>query len=551
MSSKAEMGNYQALELPNNDGSFSISQLLPAAIGVVGALALIMFRLQGSKLDVLREASLTNLALISYIGATLFFGMFLIGREPLMRKLGMWTMTLGFTFNFAAWGVRWIEYTEFTKAQGDMVKIWATLPIAEKINHTFPLSNLYDITLGLTTFLGITSVIVGTRKKYEFLGVITMPVGALFLILAVFLGNDISQPIQPILRSYWRPIHVGVAALSYGICSVTFAVGVLYLLKDNMRPERIALSVALFGITIYLLVAGLFGNFSIASGTFGMNVEMAGNPVKFSAARGDFLTVEFPYIGRLLQAVVICFLISSAFYIKDMISEDEKLRKLGTNVFLVGVLCQILAVGLLTYDMRTIKDLSPYVPEKQIARLVSMDNGESHEGHDHSAAPTAGDVRKQIQERSSITKVSFGSNPVVSAGFFVIIAGGFFFGLFKWKGDKILKNMASLEVLDDLNYKLVSICFPGFTLMLILGAVWANESWGTYWSWDPKETWGLITWLAYAGFLHTRFSHGWKGRRSAYFAIVGFMFMLFTYLGVSYLLPGMHSYAIVLFRMFY
>ncbi|MFY9221373.1 MAG: cytochrome c biogenesis protein CcsA [Blastocatellia bacterium] len=140
-------------------------------------------------------------------------------------------------------------------------------------------------------------------------------------------------------------------------------------------------------------------------------------------------------------------------------------------------------------------------------------------------------------------RVNFSSNPVVSAGFFVIIVGGLFFGLFKLKGEQILKNIPPLEVLDDLNYKLVSVCFPGFTLMLILGAVWANESWGTYWSWDPKETWGLVTWLAYAGFLHTRFTHGWKGRRSAYFAIIGFAFMLFTYLGVSYLLPGLHSYA--------
>jgi ABC-type transport system involved in cytochrome c biogenesis permease subunit len=543
MSTKAEIG-YAPLPL-SPESSSAFSQLLPAIAGIVGATLLVLFRFQGSTLDMLREGSLTNLALISYLGATLFYGMFIIGRDPLMRKLGLWTMTLGFAFNFAAWGVRWIEYVEFTKAQGDMMKLWPAMSFAEKVNHTFPLSNLYDITLGLTTWLGITSVVLGARKKYEFIGIVTMPVIALFLILAVFLGNNINQPIQPILRSYWRPIHVGVAALSYGICAVSFAISILYLLKDNVRPERIALSIAGFGITIYLLVAGLFGNFSLLTGRFGMNVEMGGQTVRFSGARGDFLTAEFPLVGNLLQLVVICFGVAIALYIKDaFFGEDDKLRKAANGLFYGGVLFQILAVGLLAYNMRVVTNLPNYIPETQLMKIADGGMIHDHTGdHNHEETPTAAEVRSRLSERASVMKVRFGSNPIVSAGFFTVIFGGFFFLLLKLKGQQLLSNIGTLDILDDLNYKLVSICFPGFTLMLILGAVWANESWGTYWSWDPKETWGLITWLAYAGFLHTRFSHGWKGRRSAYFAIAGFIFMLFTYLGVSYLLPGLHSYA--------
>jgi ABC-type transport system involved in cytochrome c biogenesis permease subunit len=79
--------------------------------------------------------------------------------------------------------------------------------------------------------------------------------------------------------------------------------------------------------------------------------------------------------------------------------------------------------------------------------------------------------------------------------------------------------------------------------LLVTGAVWANESWGKYWSWDSKEVGALVAWLAYAGYLHTLSAHGWSGRRSAYFAVVGFLLVIFTYLGVSYLLPGLHSYA--------
>jgi len=87
------------------------------------------------------------------------------------------------------------------------------------------------------------------------------------------------------------------------------------------------------------------------------------------------------------------------------------------------------------------------------------------------------------------------------------------------------------------------VAFAGLALLLMTGAVWANESWGRYWGWDAKEVGALVAWLTYAGFLHSRIAYGWKGRHSAYFAIVAFLFVIFTYLGVSYLLPGLHSYA--------
>ena len=106
----------------------------------------------------------------------------------------------------------------------------------------------------------------------------------------------------------------------------------------------------------------------------------------------------------------------------------------------------------------------------------------------------------------------------------------------------IFRRLPSLDVLDAINYKCLTIGFPLLTLGIITGSIWAEYAWGSYWSWDPKETWSLITWLLYAALLHGRLTVGWRGRKAAIFAIVGFCAVLFTFLGVNLLLPGLHSY---------
>ncbi|MBN1274394.1 MAG: c-type cytochrome biogenesis protein CcsB [Candidatus Aminicenantes bacterium] len=111
---------------------------------------------------------------------------------------------------------------------------------------------------------------------------------------------------------------------------------------------------------------------------------------------------------------------------------------------------------------------------------------------------------------------------------------------------KAAKNAGGMssKKLDEVSYRCIAIGFPLFTLGgLIFGMIWAFKAWGRYWSWDPKETWSLITWFVFALYLHTRLVWGWKGRRSAWIAILGFLSALFTYFGVNYLLSGLHSYA--------
>ena len=121
-------------------------------------------------------------------------------------------------------------------------------------------------------------------------------------------------------------------------------------------------------------------------------------------------------------------------------------------------------------------------------------------------------------------------------------------GGFKMKNSYSLNNLvepikfSDSEQLDTLSYRSILVGFVLLTLGLISGAVWANEAWGTWWSWDPKETWAFISWLFYAAYLHMRISKGWQGRRPAILATSGFFIVLICYIGVNFLGIGLHSY---------
>lgn len=109
------------------------------------------------------------------------------------------------------------------------------------------------------------------------------------------------------------------------------------------------------------------------------------------------------------------------------------------------------------------------------------------------------------------------------------------------KSQRFIRLVPEAGVLDELIYQSAVLGFVFLTIGIMTGSIWAHYAWGSYWSWDPKETWSLITWLVYAIMLHTRYIRGWRGKRMAFMAIIGFISVLITYFGVNYL-PGLHSY---------
>nr|ARO91027.1 cytochrome c biogenesis protein [Corynoplastis japonica] len=105
-----------------------------------------------------------------------------------------------------------------------------------------------------------------------------------------------------------------------------------------------------------------------------------------------------------------------------------------------------------------------------------------------------------------------------------------------------IEQLSLLESIDNLSYRVISLGFPLLTIGIISGAVWANEAWGSYWSWDPKETWALITWIIFAAYLHTRLTKAWQGRKPAILASIGFVIVWVCYLGVNFIGKGLHNY---------
>ena len=153
------------------------------------------------------------------------------------------------------------------------------------------------------------------------------------------------------------------------------------------------------------------------------------------------------------------------------------------------------------------------------------------------------DGRYGSLDADGLFATSLAASPFILSG----LVGGIFVSLLYllllWRRQDLERMLPSADALDRITYKTIAIAFPLLTLMIAAGAYWANRTWGSYWSWDPKETWAAITWLVYAGYLHMRVTRGWRGRRAAYFAILGFAVVMFTFFGVTYLLPGLHAYA--------
>lgn len=516
---------------------------LPAILAIGGSFAMLLLKLQFGAAFI-GDGALMMLALAAYLLGALFCLTNLYAPSAMSERAGLIFGALGVFFNLSSWLVRWVGAYEYEIAKLRL----SGNPATPWIWRYIPFANLYDLSLAFAFGAGITTLVLANRKNFRFLGAFALPLAAIILTLARFIGSEFVD-LPPVLDSYWRPIHVGTASLSYGVALVCFAVAVVYLLKDRVKPEAMAIWSSVFAFLVFATISkfSVFTEFVYRAGLFVPNPASARKP--FSAP----FRVDLPFVGEtLIVAGLLSIGVAVAFAIY-IYKENLTAKIVGHWLLRASFLAQILALVFFVNGVNSVKDAPARLQAQLQANPQQLLNaGREIAGKQGLSVEELANVTTQqyqlaaqqyLQQNGDKMFLSLGTNPVEFSGLITALVGTFFVMLFAFRTEKLRESLPSLETLDGLMYKTASLAFAGLAMLLITGAIWANESWGRPWGWDSKETGALIAWLTYAAFLHTRISRGWTGRSSAYFAILGFLLVIFTYLGVSYLLPGLHSYA--------
>ena len=511
---------------------------LPAIFAIGGAIALTFARIEFGGANFITDGALMMLALACYLTAAVFYLTNFYAPFRFAERLGMWAATFGVFFNLSSWLVRWV--TAYDRELDIFINQGRSAADMPWLFRYVPFANLYDLSLAFAFGAGITTLLIMRRPQFRLIAALSLPLTAIILVLARFIGNEILD-LPPVLDSYWRPIHVGIASLSYGIALVCFAVAVLYLLKDGLKVEKMAFWTSLFAFSVFASVSK-FSVFSPRSfGTYTASTFVGTS--RFSLA----LRADIPYVGWLLVAATALLIGACIAFAVYLNKSDENARTWGHRLLWSALVAQAAGIGMLVYQLKTIQSVLSLIDPQQYEKFgVWMLQQEGMSQLQINQMPPQQLVQMStdwIQQNGSQLHLSLNANPVELAALITAFAGTFFVVLFGFKTKRLREALPAATTLDGLMYKLAGVTFAGLALLLMTGAVWANESWGRYWGWDAKEVGALVAWLTYAGFLHSRIAYGWRGSRSAYFAIVAFLFVIFTYLGVSYLLPGLHSYA--------
>ncbi|MBA2849620.1 c-type cytochrome biogenesis protein CcsB [Thermosulfuriphilus ammonigenes] len=270
----------------------------------------------------------------------------------------------------------------------------------------------------------------------------------------------------------------------------------------------------------------------------------------------------------LLSVVTFIYLVAAIVYLVAWIFKQERLGIVGTVVTIVGVILHIAGIGLrwheshqlgigrapltnmyesLVFFALTIALVYLFVEYKTKNRVIgAFATPFAFFSMAYASFGTSSRIDPLIPALQSNWLIAHVVTCFIGYASFAVACGLGIMYLLKSraKEDKgIWASLPSLRTIDDLIYKTTVFGFLWLTAGIITGAVWAEQAWGSYWSWDPKETWSLITWFVYATAIHARFVRGWAGKRIAIISIVGFASVIFTYFGVNYLLSGLHSYA--------
>src|SRR3974390_745135 len=423
------------------------------------------------------ESNLLYVALIFYAGAgALYMGFGVTGTARYVRFASTST-AIGLAANTLAVAHRWY------------------------LSGRPPFASIYEMLLSFVWAVAVLTLVAAKKFGVKIIGSITMPLAVVCVILMQLLPSEV-RPLVPALQSTWLHVHVTLAMLSYATCAVSFALAMMFLIKDNFSTESFLAWTSTLVAGIYLgIVATRFERWGGLSVT-AWDVEHKSD---IFLGRGVRLFVTIPELGWLFVIALLGALVPLVLYFMARAKNDSAYLRIADKAVFVGILLQL--VVLAAFVMRT-KDAAYASP---------------------------------FQE--GLYPTSLAASPFILGGMVAGIFASLLYLMLLWRRNDLQHLLPSADTLDRVTYKTICIAFPLLTGMIATGAFWANRTWGSYWSWDPKETWAAITWLVYAGYLHMRVTRGWRGGRAAYFAILGFGVVIFTFLGVTYLLPGLHAYA--------
>ena len=429
--------------------------------------------------NLLNETNLLFATLIFYSGAGALYLGFGVTGTESYVKFASLATGLGLLANTAAIAHRWYES-----------------------GHA-PFSSVYEMLLSFVWTLAVLTLVAEKKYGVKVIGTVTMPVAIVGVVLMQLLRTEV-HPLVPALQSTWLHVHVTLAMLAYAACALSFALAMMFLIQDNTKTETFLAVTSASTLAIY---AGIvFTRFE----KWGGLSLVAWNPEQKSEvflSRGVRLFVTIPDLGWLMTLTLLVVASPLVFYglARWKNQNSDSFLTLANRAVFLSILLQVMALVMFLVRARD-------------GRYPSLD-------------------------ADGLFPTNLAASPFILSG----LVGGVFISLLYllllWRRPDLGRLLPSADDLDRITYKTIGLAFPLLTLMIASGAYWANQTWGSYWSWDPKETWAAITWLVYAGYLHMRVTRGWRGRRAAYFAIIGFAVVMFTFFGVTYLLPGLHAYA--------
>ena len=455
----------------------------------------------GNALLVLVGLSVSFLLIVALLGAAKSGGSLFSESNLLYVALIFYAAAGALYMGFGVTGMT--RYVKFASTATAIGLVANTLAVAHRwyLSGRPPFASIYEMLLSFVWTVALLTLVAEKKFGVKIIGSITMPLAVVCVILMQLLPSEV-RPLVPALQSTWLHVHVTLAMLAYAACAVSFALAMMFLIKDNFKTETfLALTSATVGAIYIAILATRFEKW----GGLSVTAWDARDKSDMFIGRGMRLFVTVPDLGWLFVIAALAAIAPLAFYLVSRAKKDDSFYGIANKALFVSILLQIVVLAAFALRVRDASYPSP--------------------------------------DQDGLFPTSLAASPFLLGGLVTGIFASLLYLMLLWRRSDLQGLLPSADTLDRVTYKTICIAFPLLTFMIATGAYWANRTWGSYWSWDPKETWAAITWLVYAGYLHMRITRGWRGRRAAYFAILGFGVVIFTFLGVTYLLPGLHAYA--------